>query len=94
LPKNARLVERLQKLLPSGTDMKEAATGFRNQGQFVAAVHASSNLGVDFADLKTHMVDDGLSLGQAIKTLKPGADAQTETTRATTQAQAALRSPQ
>lgn len=94
LPKNARLVERLQKLLPSGTDMTEAATGFRNQGQFIAAVHASSNLDVDFADLKAHMVDDGMSLGQAIKKMKPGADAETEATRATSQAQTSLRSTQ
>lgn len=93
LPKNTRLVARLQKLLPSGTDMNEAASGFRNQGQFVAAVHVSNNLGLDFADLKAHMVDGEMSLGQAVKTLKPGVDAQTETTRASSQAQTDLAAP-
>jgi hypothetical protein len=63
LPKNPRLVERLAKLLPEGTDMNLAALGFKNQGQFVAAVHVSNNLGIPFAQLKLKMVEDHLSLG-------------------------------
>jgi len=29
--------------------------GFKNQGQFIAALHVSQNLGIPFADLKTAM---------------------------------------
>jgi hypothetical protein len=86
LPKNARLVEKLQNLLPKGTDMNEAATDFRNQGQFVAAVHVSNNLKIKFEDLKSHMIDDGLTLGQAVHKLRPGVDAEQATAAATAQA--------
>jgi hypothetical protein len=49
----------------------QAADGFRNLGQFVAAVNVSNNLGIDFVKLKSKMVDDGNSLGQSIQALKP-----------------------
>ena len=86
LPKNARLVERLQGLLPAGTDINDAASKFRNQGQFVAAVHVSNNLDIPFSDLKSRMIDDGMSLGQAIKKLRPEVDASQATAAATAQA--------
>ena len=89
LPRNPRLVERLRVLLnlPPGTDMTAVAAGFRNQGQFVAAVHVSNNLGLTFTDLKTLMVTEGLSLGQAIQKLRPGVNADSEARRATSQSQ-------
>ena len=83
IPKNEKLVARLQALLPAGMTVEQAAEGFRNQGQFIAAVRVSNNLGIPFADLKTSMVADGRSLGQSIQTLRPGIDADAETTRAT-----------
>jgi hypothetical protein len=83
MPKNEKLVARLQALLPAGMTVEQAAEGFRNQGQFMAAVRVSNNLGIPFADLKTSMVTDGRSLGQSIQTLRPGIDADAETTRAT-----------
>jgi hypothetical protein len=86
VPRNPRLVARLQTLLPPGTDMTLAAAGFKNQGQFIAAVHVSKNLGIPFADLKSSMVDDGLSLGQSIQVLRPGVDSTLEASRATRQA--------
>ena len=86
LPKNPKLVERLQNLLPKGTDINKAAADFRNQGQFVAAVHVSNNLGIKFEDLKSRMVDDGMSLGQAVKKLRPEVDANQAVTTATAQA--------
>jgi hypothetical protein len=55
-----------------------ASAGFRNLGQFVAAVNVSSNLGIPFDQLKTKMVTDGKSLGQAIQLLKPVASATIE----------------
>jgi hypothetical protein len=35
--------------------LNEASKGFKNQGQFIAALHVSQNLGIPFADLKTAM---------------------------------------
>ena len=83
LPRNPKLVAKLQGMLPAGLNVDQAATGFRNQGQFIAAVNVSRNLGIPFADLKTSMVNDGLSLGQSIQRLKPSANAEVETSRAT-----------
>jgi len=70
LQKNTNLAGKLQPRLPAGTDLNTAAAGFRNLGQFVAAVNVSNNLGLDFTTLKTAMVTDGKSLGQAIQSQK------------------------
>jgi len=86
VPKNPKLQARLQAMLPAGTMLDEAAAGFKNQGQFIAAVHASNRLGVEFQEIKVLMVDEGSSLGQAIQTLKPGVDAEVEASAAQSQA--------
>lgn len=75
LKQNTQLAARVQKLLPVGSDVLVLSQGFRNLGQFVAAVHASRNLGIRFDQLKMKMVTAGMSLGQAIKTLRRNADA-------------------
>ena len=87
LPRNQQLVDRLRTRLdlPPGTDMAPYAAGFKNQGQFVAAVNVSRNLGINFVDLKSLMVDKNLSLGQAIHQLKPGVDVNVEAQRAISQ---------
>jgi hypothetical protein len=77
LQRNTNLASKLQSRLPAGTDLQAAAAGFRNLGQFVAAVNVSSNLGIPFTALKTRMVDQGMSLGQAIQDARP---ATTDTT--------------
>jgi hypothetical protein len=59
-----------------------ASEGFRNLGQFVAAVNVSNNLGLDFVKLKTNMVDEGMSLGQAIQTQRKSLDGTTLATTA------------
>ena len=71
LQKNTNLASKLQSRLPPGTNLTLAASGFRNLGQFVAAVNVSNNLGIPFAELKTRMVDQGMSLGQAIQDARP-----------------------
>ena len=86
LQRNTKLSDNLAKLLPAGTDVQSAASGFRNLGEFVAAVHVSKNLGIPFADLKDKMMAGG-SLGNAIQALRPGADAQVESRRAHAQAE-------
>ena len=69
---NPALVQRIQPLLPAGMPLDVAAQGFKNQGQFIAALHVSKNLGIPFADLKTRMTGpESVSLGKAIQELKP-----------------------
>jgi hypothetical protein len=71
LQKNTNLAAKLQSRLPAGTNLQTAASGFRNLGQFVAAVNVSNNLGIPFTELKTRMVDRNMSLGQAIQDTRP-----------------------
>lgn len=87
---------RLKAVLPAGTDLNDATAGFKNFGQVNAAVNASRNLGIDFADLKAAMTgttlsgeptnQPTLSLGQAIQQYKPGVDGDVEAATATAQA--------
>jgi hypothetical protein len=87
---------RLKAVLPAGTDLNDATAGFKNFGQLNAAVNASRNLGIDFADLKAAMTGTTLageptnqatlSLGQAIQQYKPGVDGDVEAATATAQA--------
>ena len=85
LNQNTKLSSNLQGLLPTGTNLQDAAKGFDHLGQFVAAVHVSHNLGIPFDQLKTKMMN-GDSLGQAIHELKPNVDAKKETIKANQQA--------
>ena len=77
--KNPKLEARLQRMLPADLTVQDARTGFKNWGQFVAAVHVSNNLGIPFPDLKAKMtgITPGedlrgtpMSLGQAIQDLR------------------------
>jgi hypothetical protein len=45
LAKNTALDARLQALLPAGTNLQTAATGFKNLGQFVAACSRFTQFG-------------------------------------------------
>jgi len=92
LDHNTHLTSKLEGLLnlsgPNAlNDLKADASGFKNFGQFMAAVHVSHNLNIPFADLQAKMTGPGaLSLGKAIQALKPDADAKAEAKKATTQA--------
>lgn len=93
LQRNTNLASKLQSRLPAGTDLMAASAGFRNLGQFVAAVNVSNNLGIPFSELKTRMVTDGMSLGQAIQDARPRTtDTTTIARRAETDADAIIRS--
>ena len=83
MPKNPKLAARLEAMLPPGMTLAQAAEGFRNQGQLIAAIQVSNNLGIPFEDLKTSMVVDGRRLGQSIQQLRPGVAADAEAARAT-----------
>jgi hypothetical protein len=83
LSSNTKLSSKLQGLLPPGTNLQQAAQGFKNLGQFVAAVHVSHNLGIPFDQLKAKVTGTGAeSLGKAIHDLKPSADAKSEAKKA------------
>ncbi len=87
LSHNSKLSSKLETLLPEGTDMQKAASGFDHLGQFVAATHVSHNLNIPFDDLKGKMTGpSAVSLGQAIHELKPGVDAKKEAIKANEQA--------
>ena len=82
LQKNTNLAAKLTSRLPAGTDLMLAAADFHTLGQFVSAVNVSNNLKIPFTELKTKVVTDGLSLGQAIQALRPTTSATIETQRA------------
>ena len=76
IQRNPELSEKLQTLLPKtgpNSTLAGAAMGFRNEGQFIAALHVSKNLGIPFDQLKAKMMsgDPPMKLGQAIHALKP-----------------------
>lgn len=67
---NPGLSKTLKDFFPMDTDLGLMAAGFKNLGQFVAAVHVSHNLDIPFETLKTKMVDEKMPLGEAIKSWK------------------------
>lgn len=87
LQRNTNLTSKLESRLPAGTDPMLASAGFKNLGQFVAAVNVSHNLGIPFDELRSRMVNDGMSLGQAIQASKPTSNTELEVQRAETEAQ-------
>ena len=73
----------------TGQDAQTACGGFKNIGQCVAAAHVAKNLDIPggFDALKARMTGSGsLSLGKAIESLAPNADAKAEAKRANKQA--------
>ena len=76
----------LAELVPPGVTTQEACTGFKSVKDCAAALHASQNLNIPFADLKGK-VTGGQRLGTAIHELKPEANARVEVKRAEGQAQ-------
>jgi hypothetical protein len=87
LADNTKLAAKLQSLLPKGTDLTAASSGFKNLGQFVAAVHVSHNLDIPFDQLKAKMMGPPKeSLGKAVHALKPDADSKSEISKADKQA--------
>ena len=76
-----KLAENLSKLLPPGTDLRVAATGFRNLGEFVTTVRLSTNLAIPFDELKAKIVAGG-HVSDAIESLRPQVDGLIEARRA------------
>src|SRR5687768_10563330 len=53
--RNPNQEARLIAMLPPGTNIQDAAMGFKNRGQFMAAVNASANHQISFFELKARM---------------------------------------
>lgn len=69
---NPALNAKVTSMLPAGTNLKTAASGFKNEGQFIAALHVSKNLDIPFSQLKSKMTGSNPeSLGKALHDLKP-----------------------
>ena len=92
IEENSALKTKIESLLPAGTDLKTAANGFKNEGQFIAALHVSKNLNIPFDQLKMKMTGpNAMSLGKAIQALKPSVppkDADKEADKAEKEAKA------
>ena len=66
------LAKRIQDLLPKGMPIATAEDGFKNEGQFIAALHVSQNLNIPFDQLKAKMTgSNSESLGKSIHDIKP-----------------------
>jgi len=98
LTRNSKLSDKLQGLLGEG-ELYLSVEGFKNLGQFVAAVHVSNNLGISFDELKARMTESSPeslatsenlgtteSLGKAIRALRPDVNATKEIRKANRQA--------
>jgi hypothetical protein len=69
---NTALATKVKPMLPEGTTLSQAAAGFKNQGQLIAALHVSQNLNIPFDQLKAKMTgSESMSLGAAIHAFKP-----------------------
>jgi hypothetical protein len=95
LAHNEHLATKLEGLLGlSGPNalstLQTKAQGFKNLGQFVAAVHVSHNLDIPFDQLKAK-VTAGESLGDAIHDLKPDVNPKNEVKKAQREAQEDLK---
>ena len=93
LTDNTKLADKISKL--TGMSATSACQGFKNLGQCVSAAHVAKNLDVPggFTALKDKMLGISangttkpMSLGKAIQTLDPKANAKAETRKAKQQA--------
>jgi len=89
---NPAVAARVESMLPSGMSLNTASAGFKDEGQFLAALHASQNLNIPFEQLKTRMTGSAAtSLGSAIQASKPDMNAnqaKAEAKKAETEAKA------
>lgn len=66
---NSNQEARLLAKLPPGTNVQDASQGFKNRGQFIAAVNASNNHSIPFDELKARMT--GVPVGSTVPTTTP-----------------------
>ena len=82
---NSTLKARLDALLVGSTlTYDQATTGWKNQGQLVAAMNAAKNNDLSFASLYTEIITNGKSREDAVLFLKPATPPTTTVTVTTT----------
>jgi hypothetical protein len=64
IARNPKLAAKIASRLPPDMTLAQASTGFKNQGQFLAAVNVSRNLGIDFVKLQTAMTGQKVTVDQ------------------------------
>ena len=78
-----QLASRLEAMLPKGMTLNTASRGFKNQGQFIAALQASNKHNIPFRQLKAAMLGKNgaapMSLGQAMHSLRSSTPTPTPT---------------
>ena len=82
------LQDRLRKVLFKGTKVELAAEGFHDGLQFATFAHASRNTMVPLILLKHRVLNQGMTLAEAIHESKPDVDAIAEAARARDMAKA------
>jgi hypothetical protein len=69
---NPILSSRIQALLPPGTSLQAAAAGFRDEAEFVTALHVSRNLNIPFKELRADLSrSKHHTLSGALQDLRP-----------------------
>jgi hypothetical protein len=87
LAKDPQIAAKLQPLLPTGTTVQAAATGFPTLGEFAATLHLSKNLNIPFAQLKAKVTGNKPdTLDVAVHDLKPSVNAAAEVKKAKAEA--------
>lgn len=89
-PSATALHDHLKPLLNRGADMTLASQGFRDGEQFAAVAHAARNTEVPFVLLKHRVLNEGKTLGAAIRESKPELNAEIEANRALAEARSDL----
>ena len=78
---NDTLKTRLEALLEGGTlSFDDATSGWKNQGQLVAAMNAARNSELSFAAIRTEIVTNGKNLEDAVAAVKATTTSATTTT--------------
>jgi hypothetical protein len=77
VPAQGALRSKLEQLLPSGTDLENAASGFKTMGLFIHTAQLAHNLELPFDALKDRILA-GRNLWQAVQDLNPNIDAVAE----------------
>jgi hypothetical protein len=72
LDRNPYLVSVLKPVVPQRSTLKQAAMGFKNQRQFIAALHLSRNLVIPYDQIKIRVTGDHrMSLGDSLRDIRP-----------------------
>ena len=84
------LRDRVKTVLKPGAHLEIASADFGDSEEFITVAHAARNTDVPFMVLKDRVINQGQSLTEAIRDLKPELNAKAEATRARAEARSDL----